>query len=306
MPELSICIPTYNSAHFLPDTIGSIMRQHVSDFEIVIVDNASEDDTERYVRGLKNEHIRYFRNAENLGPHHSSRRSLLEARGTYIKYLCADDVLLDGVLLKQLAVLRERPEVSLVSCDMYVTDSELKVQRVHRFYPGVCKGARLKNVCLTGLGNYIGGPTNFMFRRAALEGINFDTKYHAIGDLKFALQLLEHGDYANIDLPGHLYRRHSQSDSVVGVTADNHRFEFMRMVDEYDWWNPVNCLLTIRRGGPQWKKAVTRRWAHAIVPGHLVRGFTSAWEVLRIYMRDRRDFRDGAPLAFTSDHRHTV
>jgi glycosyltransferase involved in cell wall biosynthesis len=108
-PELSICIYTYNSAHFLPDAIGSVMRQGLEDFEIVIVDNASQDDTEALVRGLNNQYIRYFKNPENFGPHYSATRCIAEARGKYMRHLCADDVLVDGVLLKQMGFSEDAP-----------------------------------------------------------------------------------------------------------------------------------------------------------------------------------------------------
>jgi glycosyltransferase involved in cell wall biosynthesis len=268
------------------------MRQGLDDFEIVIVDNASQDDTEALVGGLNNRHIRYFRNSENFGPHYSSKRCLAEAVGRYIKYLCADDVLLDGVLLKQLEILRRRPEVSLVSCDMYITDSDLHNQKLYHFFPGLCSGPRLKNVCLSRLGNFIGGPSNFMFRRAGTADLVFDSSYHAIGDLKFALQLLERGAYANIDEPGYLYRRHPNSDSVVGVTAEMHRFEFMRLVDEYDWWNPLSCLVAIWRVRSEWRKTVTEKWIRAFLPSHVLHAFTAFSDSVRLYVRNSHNQKD--------------
>ena len=66
-PLLTIAIATYNSAHYLPDAIASVMCQGLDDFEIVIVDNASEDNTKQIVESLNNLHIRYIRNSSNLG-----------------------------------------------------------------------------------------------------------------------------------------------------------------------------------------------------------------------------------------------
>ena len=66
-PLLTVAIPTFNSAHFLPDAVASIMRQGLDDFEILIVDNASEDNTEEVVRSFENRRIRYIRNPSNLG-----------------------------------------------------------------------------------------------------------------------------------------------------------------------------------------------------------------------------------------------
>ena len=52
----------------------------------------------------------------------------VNARGKYVKFLCADDVLLDGVLQKQLKILESQPEVSLVSCDHFITDERLMIK----------------------------------------------------------------------------------------------------------------------------------------------------------------------------------
>jgi len=105
-PLLTIAIPTFNSAHLLPDAIASIMRQGLDDFEILIIDNASEDNTEEVVRLFKNHAFGYLRNPSNLGACENGNRCFSEFRGRYFKLLCADDVLLDRVLLKQLIFSR--------------------------------------------------------------------------------------------------------------------------------------------------------------------------------------------------------
>src|ERR1700686_1146124 len=127
-PLLTIAIPTFNCARFLPDAIASIMRQGLDDFEILIVDNASDDNTEEVVRSFEIPHIRYLRNPSNLGACENGNRCLANSRGRYFKLLCADDVLLDGVLPKQLNVLETRPDAALVTCDYLPTDPNFDVQ----------------------------------------------------------------------------------------------------------------------------------------------------------------------------------
>lgn len=282
-PELSVCIPTYNSVHFLPDSVGSVLRQGLSDFEIVIVDNASEDDTEAWVKGLNNPHVRYFRNPKNLGPHYSSERCLAEARGQYVKFLCADDVFLDGVLLKQLDVFRNRPNVSLVTCNLSLTDCNLREEGVYRAYPGECSGAHLVNLCLSGLGNYIGGPSSTMFRRKDALDITTDSSYKWVSDLRFGLKLLRRGAYVNIDEVGFLYRRHPNTDTAINCPSEIRMPEYFRLVDEFDWWNPLNCLQAIRRGGREGREIVRKRWRRACRPKSVANALTAFRDVL--YMR---------------------
>ncbi|MGA3010662.1 MAG: glycosyltransferase family 2 protein [Terracidiphilus sp.] len=281
-PELSICIYTYNSAHFLPDAIGSVMRQGLEDFEIVIVDNASQDDTEALVRGLNNQYIRYFKNPENFGPHYSATRCIAEARGKYMRHLCADDVLVDGVLLKQMEVLRRRPDVALVTCDLCATDSELREGNIFREFPGECSAERMLNLCLSGLGNYIGGPSSIMFRRKDAEDLLFDSSYWWVSDLKFGLQLLRHGAYVNIDEVGYLYRRHPNTGTELYCPNEIRMPNYFRLVDEFDWWNPLNCLQAIRRGGREGRKIVFKRWSRACRPKSVANALRSFGDVLHM------------------------
>lgn len=292
MPELSICIPTYNYARFLPQAIESVMRQGLDDFEIVISDNASQDDTEAVVKAVNSGNIRYFRNETNLGPHENSRRCLAHAQGQYIKFLCADDVLLDGVVFKQLEVLRKRPEVALVTCNLFITDSELHRERILRSFPGSCSGSRIINACLSGLINYVGGPSNIMFRRADSTDLLFDEAYRGLADLKLNLQLLKRGDYVNIDEVGYLYRRHPHSDSETNVTRQISRSEPIRLLEEYNWWNPLSCLKVMRLSGAGGWRTVRKHWRHACMPRQMIRAFTAVPDVLFMYMRNTYDFRN--------------
>ena len=146
-PLLTIAIPTFNSAHFLPDAVASIIRQGLNDFEILIVDNASEDNTEEVVRSFENPHIRYIRNPSNLGSCGNGNRCLANSRGRYVKFLCADDVLLEGVLRKQLNVLETRSDVVLVTCGYLPTDADLNIQGSWSAFPGSHPGRRVINFC---------------------------------------------------------------------------------------------------------------------------------------------------------------
>ena len=67
MPKVSIIIPTCNRAAYLKLAIESILEQGYQDFEIIVTDNASTDNTEVVVSDFKNEKIRYFKNEENIG-----------------------------------------------------------------------------------------------------------------------------------------------------------------------------------------------------------------------------------------------
>ncbi len=279
-PLLTIAIPTFNSAHFLPDAIASIMRQGLEDFEILIVDNASEDNTQELIHSFGNRHIRYIRNSSNLGSRENGNRCLANSRGRYFKPLCADDVLLDGVLRKQLSILETRPEVALVTCGYLPTDPYLNIQGSWSAFPGSHPGRRVINFCLSRMTNGIGGPSNIMIRRAAAAGLVADANYRLLADLKFSLQILERGAYANIDEPGVLYRRHPNSDLVTNCPKEIHLPEYFRLVSEFNWWNPLNCVVAGLFGGTEGRSAVGEHWRQACTPGRLAGSFEASADLL--------------------------
>ena len=98
---LSVCIPTYNQASCLKDTINSVLLQLNNNIELVISDNASDDNTRNIVKDILdtngNKNITYFRNESNLGLDGNILNLVNLAKGKYILFL-GDDVLLDGAL----------------------------------------------------------------------------------------------------------------------------------------------------------------------------------------------------------------
>lgn len=84
MPELSICIPTYNRVELLARTLPTIQNQTFGGFELIIVDNASTDGTEEYVRAVRDPRLRYVRNAESLGLLGNQNRCVEEASGEVV------------------------------------------------------------------------------------------------------------------------------------------------------------------------------------------------------------------------------
>jgi glycosyltransferase involved in cell wall biosynthesis len=103
-PIISVCIPTYRGAGHLAATIESVLAQTVGDFELIIVDDNSPDETGAIVDRYGDSRIRYLRNPTNLGPEGNWNRCLEEARGRYFKLLPQDDLLAQECLARQVEV----------------------------------------------------------------------------------------------------------------------------------------------------------------------------------------------------------
>lgn len=121
-PKLSIIIPTYNRAQYLREAIDSVLSQTYRDFEIIVVDDGSTDNTKEVAKKWELlDKVKYFYQ-ENKGPAAARNRGIKEAMGDYIAFLDADDLWLPEKLEKQVEYLKERPDVSLVASEFEIID----------------------------------------------------------------------------------------------------------------------------------------------------------------------------------------
>lgn len=227
MSKIEIFIPAYNAARFIGQTIESALAQEVADLAIVVLDNASTDDTVAVVTRYADRGVRCVRNEVNIGAIGNHNRALELATAEYVKLLSADDVLLPGTLAKQMAVLDRHPDVGVVSCNCIVTDNELQPRGETRYLPGYQNGTAAIAQCANKIANLLGAPSNTLLRRATIQGARFDAKRKWLGDLDFVCQVLLRSDFFNIDEPGFLYRRHDATDSLLSCPLS------IRLQDEF-------------------------------------------------------------------------
>ena len=116
IPKVSVGMPVYNGAAFLADTIESILNQSFSDFELVISDNGSTDETEKICRDYakRDSRIRSFRFPKNLGASENYTAVFRYSRAEYFKWSSGNDWCGPTFLSSCVAVLDERPDVVLV------------------------------------------------------------------------------------------------------------------------------------------------------------------------------------------------
>ena len=122
-PMVSICIPTFNRPDLLREAVMSCFNQTYSDFEIVITDNSTTDDSLKMMKGFDDPRIRYYKNGGNIGAHASSVRALSLANGKYIKWLMDDDLMKPEFLALTVAVLEKHPSAGVAMAPMDLIDS---------------------------------------------------------------------------------------------------------------------------------------------------------------------------------------
>jgi glycosyltransferase involved in cell wall biosynthesis len=119
MPEVSIIIPTYNRAALIQETLDSVYHQSYTDYEIIVVDNGSHDNTEEVVR--KNRYPITFIQLEDSGlPAVARNAGIRAAQGEYIAFLDSDDIWLPDKLASQVRMLKDHQEIGFLSSNASV------------------------------------------------------------------------------------------------------------------------------------------------------------------------------------------
>ncbi len=233
-PVVSVLVPAYNYGHYLDEAIQSVLAQTFTDFELVIVDNCSPDNTKEVVgKYLHDGRIRFYTNKKNLGAVGNFNKCLGYAQGRYLKFLCADDKFAPELLEKFVAVMDDFPAVALVSC--YVTAFGLKSAIRKPPYSGfIAAENAVQSLVSPGVKNWLFAPTAVMFRREALTLGGFNTDLLNLIDLEFYIRVLTLGDCYIIPEPLAYIRTHEGMQTVLLKKKKYdrifERYRFMQLV----------------------------------------------------------------------------
>jgi glycosyltransferase involved in cell wall biosynthesis len=200
VPAVSVCIPAYRGAAHIGEAIESVLAQTFADFELVVVDDASPDDTAQWVARYDDPRIRFLRNERNAGVQANWNRCLELARGRYFKLLPQDDLIAPECLARELEVLdADRAErLALVFCARSIIDRRSR-SLMTRGYPSRTRGAvaarTMWRKCMHRGTNLMGEPGGVLFRTALGRRIGgFDASIGNVTDLDCWFRLLLHGD----------------------------------------------------------------------------------------------------------------
>lgn len=136
MAKVSVIIPVYNQGEFVGKTIESVLSQAYKDFELIVVDDCSTDDTPRIVKTYLPK-LTFFRLRKNSGVSVAINTGIKKAKGKYMLFLCSDDCILPRFLEKAVAVLEKYPNVGLVHAPVRFMNMQEKIigkQRIGKGY----------------------------------------------------------------------------------------------------------------------------------------------------------------------------
>ena len=216
---VSVAIPAYNQGRFIKAAIDSVLKQTYENWELIICDNASTDNTELICRKYIDKRIKYHRWSENIGSTANFNKCVELARGEYVKILCSDDTIHPKCLEKSVEALKD---AALVSTRRAITDDKL-TQFDSWGYANtdlLIDGQKAIDYCVRAT-NQIGEPGCVTFR-AKYAGF-FDEKWGALADLDFWLQVLKHGKYAYLNEHLFNFRRHEATDTLKQLSDPDYR-----------------------------------------------------------------------------------
>jgi glycosyltransferase involved in cell wall biosynthesis len=258
-PKVSILIPTRNYARYLSEALDSVLTQDFPDYEVLIADNASTDDTPVVAAqyAARDQRIRSHRHAQDLGMAQNFNWCLSQARGAYIKFLLGDDRLAAPRALGHLVTcLDVNPTVVLAGTARQVIDESSQPLETWDSFrkPGLHRGTNVIARCLKANLNLIGEPSTVIFRRGQGR-IEFDPAYRQLIDLDLWFRLLETGDFFYGSELLSSFRRHSCQQSEINRGERIAVVEAARLA----WKHFDNCPLT-----PREKRDIVFRHAHAL------------------------------------------
>jgi Glycosyl transferase family 2 len=204
-PVVSVVLAAHDAAAYLGAAVESVLRQTVSEIELIVVDDASRDATGELLMAVDDPRLVVVQNAERLGLAASLNRGIEQARGAFLARLDADDVALPRRLHRQLERIRAGGGPAVVGTGVVEIDERSRPGRVH-LMPESATAVRWHLL--------FGSPffhPSVLLDRAVLERteLRYDPSFEESEDYDLWARLLEHGEGANVPEPLVCYRVHA-------------------------------------------------------------------------------------------------
>jgi glycosyltransferase involved in cell wall biosynthesis len=227
---VSVCLPTFQRSGLLAGCLRSILGQTFTDFEVIVSDNASTDDTEAVARSFADDRVRYRRNDRNIGPFPNMNHAISLARGDLVVVAHDDDLYLPEFLEREVAIMRSDERVGMVHSAVYQIDAAGRRERVVRAYPrtrvlpgraAFVRFLRGHDVCCSSV---------MVRRRLYDEAGTFDPRFKT-ADFELWLRLALRGDVGYVARPLVEMRVHAERGTSE-VTPERWYDEFVEIMEE--------------------------------------------------------------------------
>lgn len=239
MEKVSIIIPTYNRADKIMTSINSVLKQTYVDFELIIVDDGSSDNTQEIVESIGDERVSYVRLTKNSGASAARNAGVQVAKYDVIAFQDSDDLWREDKLAKQMKYLQEHEEFSMIYCPYELHMEKMVIRMPDTDWNGL-EGDLLKWLLVR---NSIGTPTMLMRKECFLQVGGFDISFKCLEDWEFALRFAEKYKigYVNEVLVDAFYSKGGISSGITAHFESRSRLiaKYRKVMVENGTFDPV-------------------------------------------------------------------
>jgi len=217
MPKVSIVLPTYNQARYLKKAISSVLLQSFPDFELIIVNDGSTDNTEQVIKNFNDKRIIYIKQ-KNQGEYKSTNKALRMIRGDYFTWIHSDDLWPKNNLKNRVEFLNKHRFYKVVHGDICLIDAYGRRKKILRAKPwdnqkilayycqNYYQGILIKRP-VVGIFHH----TSLLMKKDVLKSVGFwDEKLPYAGDLDWMLRLLKKEPVIYLNKVVYYYRVYSK------------------------------------------------------------------------------------------------
>jgi len=238
LPLVSICLPTFNGAKWIRESVDSALRQTYENIEIIVVDDGSTDDTVEQIRSIDDPRIAVHTNGRNVGLISNWNKCLKLASGEFIKFLFQDDILYPDCVERMMGLFLKYDGIGLVfSARDILVDRDLD-ERTAKHWLEYCEvlhthfdslgefnsGRRLflQQMRNGFYGNWIAEPSSVMVKKECFYRLGqFNTRLYQVGDLEMWLRIMYFYDVGFIEDKLTAFRIHGKSATVANARSRN-------------------------------------------------------------------------------------
>lgn len=216
-PFVSICVPTHNRAPFIGKTLESALTQTYPNFEVVVVDDGSTDNTAAIMAQICDPRVRFIVKEHSGGPA-TRNRCIAEARGEFVLWLDSDDALLPNTLELYIAAIRQHPDVDVFYGNLLVADEHLTIRGRwnYRDYHGWRDTLFSDAIIENRIPNVAA-----LVRKSCYEEVGgYNPAFPRAHDYEFWLRLTPVATMKSVHADTGIYRRHEESLSQLSKPAD--------------------------------------------------------------------------------------
>jgi glycosyltransferase involved in cell wall biosynthesis len=211
---ISVIIPTFNRKNFLKEAIYSVLKQKDVFFEVIVVDDGSNDGTKEFI---KNYPIKYFYQ-ENKGPASARNLGIMNSNGKYIAFLDSDDLWVEDKLSNQINFFKENPDILIVHTnEIWIRNGKVLNQKKKHKKGGGDQFERSLELCVI-------SPSSVLIKRELFDIVGtFDESFPACEDYEFWLRVTSKFKIGFVEKP-------------LVVKRGGHRDQLSKNIPCLDFW----------------------------------------------------------------------